>query len=117
MHKITGPVPTLMAEDKTGIQANPHYLEESDTIIGFCGPMTEDPKNHRCQVGLEIKVGEDPGGAYDRIVNTFETLKAGNYLRVIMINPLHRLVPKLIIFLLLHLICSITETYFFSGKS
>ena len=28
----------------------------------------------------------------------FETLKAGNYLRVIMINPLHRLVPKFIIF-------------------
>ena len=97
MHKITGPVPTLMAEDETAIQANPHYLEESDTIIGFCGPMTEDPKNHRCQVGLEIKVGEDPG-ACDRTVNMFETLKAGNYLRVIMINSLHRLVPKFIIF-------------------
>ena len=44
MHKVTGPVPTLMAEDETGIQANQNYLEESDTIIGFCGPMTEDPK-------------------------------------------------------------------------
>eukprot|EP00112_Aurelia_sp_Birch-Aquarium-sp1_P001683 Seg1182.1 transcript_id=Seg1182.1/GoldUCD/mRNA.D3Y31 product="hypothetical protein" protein_id=Seg1182.1/GoldUCD/D3Y31 len=47
---------------------------------------------------MSIKVGADPD-AYQRIEKACSNLKKGSYLRVIMINPLHKRIPKLVIFI------------------
>ncbi|KAL3697901.1 hypothetical protein R1sor_011977 [Riccia sorocarpa] len=64
-----------------------------DTLIGFCGSKD----GHTCQLGLELTVGFGKEG-YSHIVDSFGTNVIGSYARVVIVNPLHEKLPRLIIF-------------------
>ncbi|KAL3692993.1 hypothetical protein R1sor_006644 [Riccia sorocarpa] len=64
-----------------------------DTLIGFCGSKD----GHTCQLGLELTVGSGEEG-YSHIVDNFGTNVIGSYARVVIVNPLHEKLPRLIIF-------------------
>ncbi|KAL2609573.1 hypothetical protein R1flu_028146 [Riccia fluitans] len=64
-----------------------------DTLIGFCG----DKDNHVCKMGLEVEVGSGESG-YSKIVESFEQKIQGSYARVVIVNPLHEKLPRLIVY-------------------
>ncbi|KAL2624488.1 hypothetical protein R1flu_008733 [Riccia fluitans] len=64
-----------------------------DTLIGFCG----DKDNHVCKMGLEVEVGSGESG-YSKIVESFEKKIQGSYARVVIVNPLHEKLPRLIVY-------------------
>ncbi|KAL3689919.1 hypothetical protein R1sor_016228 [Riccia sorocarpa] len=63
-----------------------------DTLIGFCGQK----ESHTCRLGLEVKVGSGEEG-YSCIVDSFESNVIGSYARVVIVNPLHEKLPRLVI--------------------
>lgn len=93
-------VPVLLAEDETAIVANVSYDQARDVLQGFCGPNRPD---HKCVENAEVPVGEGVQG-YDTIVQAFQDKRIGTHARVIMINPLHPLLPKIPI--LIHPTCN-----------
>ncbi|KAL2608560.1 hypothetical protein R1flu_027133 [Riccia fluitans] len=64
-----------------------------DTLIGFCG----DKDNHVCKMGLEVKVGSGESG-YSKIVEIFEQKIQDSYAQVVIVNPLHEKLPRLIVY-------------------
>lgn len=61
-----------------------------DALIGFCGPS----ENHKCSLGLEVIVGEKEEG-YNKFLNTFEHYSKRLYARVVIVDLLHKSLPKL----------------------
>ena len=87
-------VPYLKAEDETAIEARPTYDEKLDCVWGYCGPL-----DHReCEENFVIFVGNEED-AYERLVEAMNTSKLANYARVIMINPLHERLPRIVLHL------------------
>ncbi|KAL2621885.1 hypothetical protein R1flu_002090 [Riccia fluitans] len=64
-----------------------------DTLIGFCG----DKDNHVCKMDLEVEVGSGESG-YSKIVESFEQKIQGSYAQVVIVNPLHEKLPRLIVY-------------------
>ena len=98
LYKIS-PVPVLTAEDETAIVSVVQYHQDRDELLGFCGPKTDNPKDHICLENFHIHVGNGPN-TFNTIVNAFESNKIGNYARVILINPLSKRIPKLVALLM-----------------
>ena len=90
-------VPVLMAEDETAIKAIIEYNQKYDELVGFCNVNTKIPKDHRCFQGNNARfvVGNDEN-AYDNIVQMFEKYKIGGYARVVLLNPLHPCLPRIV---------------------
>ena len=91
-------VPYLKAENETAIEARPSYDEQLDCVWVFCGLH----ENHECKDIYLIPVS-NYDGAYERLVQNIENSKIAAHARLIMINPLHERVPRIVLHLqLLH---------------
>jgi hypothetical protein len=88
-------VPYIKAEDETAIIPRPEYKADTDEIWGFCSKKEE---GHVCKDSFVLRVGNDEG-AYERLVEAFQNCQIATHARVIMINPLHRSLPKVVLFL------------------
>ena len=62
---------------------------------GFCGK--KGPR-HICEESFVVKVGDDDG-AYQRLFEAFQNCQVATHARVIMINPLHRKLPRVVLLL------------------
>ena len=71
-----------------------------DVLIGFCGPKGD---SHQCISSCVITVGDGACG-YKNIVNAFQTNVIGHYGRVLVANPLHEKLPRLV--LVVHSTCN-----------
>ena len=84
--KIEADVPYLFAEDETAIIPRPEYKPDLDEIWGFCGRKGID---HICEDHFVVKVGDDD--------NAFENNQVATHARVIMVNPLHAQLPRIVV--------------------
>jgi hypothetical protein len=63
-----------------------------DTFEGFCGPK----EDHISVSDYKVVVGMGDFG-YDNIVDGFRTNRVGAFARIIMVNPLHYSLPRLVL--------------------
>ena len=92
---ITGPVLVETAEDETVIISQVMWDNASDECWGWCG---RDEPGHRCDPAFVHVLGDDEN-AYASLKDAFKNNKVAGLARVIMLNPLHRHLPPLVIFL------------------
>ena len=81
-----GPVLVETAEDETAIQPIVQWDARTDQLTGFCGRKGGD---HVCVSDCTVTVGD----SYSDITEAFQDLQVGSLARVVMINPLHPLLP------------------------
>ncbi|KAL2643815.1 hypothetical protein R1flu_011402 [Riccia fluitans] len=93
IHCIIGDVAVILAEDETWVKPTVRWEARRDMLIGFCG----DKDNHVCKMGLEVEVGSGESG-YSKIVESFEQKIQSSYARVVIVNPLHEKLPRLIVY-------------------
>ncbi|KAL2609554.1 hypothetical protein R1flu_028127 [Riccia fluitans] len=93
LHGITVDVAVILAEDETRVKPIVRWEARRDMLIGFCG----DKDNHVCKMGLEVEVGSGES-SYSKIVESFEQKIQGSYARVVIVNPLHEKLPRLIVY-------------------
>ncbi|KAL2643716.1 hypothetical protein R1flu_011303 [Riccia fluitans] len=93
LHCIIGDVAVILAKDETWVKPTVRWEARRGTLIGFCG----DKDNHVCKMGLEVEVGFGESG-YSKIVESFEQKIQGSYARVVIVNPLHEKLPRLIVY-------------------
>ena len=91
----TTPVPYIKAEDKTAIIPRPDYKWDTDEVWGFC--EKKGPR-HICEESFVVKVGDDDG-AYQCLFEAFQNCQVATHARVIMINPLHLKLPRVVLLL------------------
>ena len=101
------PVPYIKAEDETAIIPRPEYKSDTDEVWGFCGRKGPD---YICEESFIVSVGDDDG-TYQQLLNAFQNCQVATHARVIMINPLLRKLPKV---LLLQANCNRLHTMKFS---
>ena len=110
-HAIEGPVPCMLTEDETAINATLDWDPATDSVIGSCGTCCSggcvtkkecqgpggrgcvDP--HGCLYRTEnvaLVLGDD-GETYANLKTFVKKHKKARLLRVILVNPLHRLLP------------------------
>jgi hypothetical protein len=92
IHGIDGPVLVILAEDETKVKQRIAWEPKHDTLAGFCGPK----ENHVCISDYKPLVGVGDEG-YNKIVDTFRLDKIGAFARVIVVNPLHASLPRLVL--------------------
>ena len=90
---IMGQVPFELSEDETGVQVGVTLCLRSNAMLDFCG---ESGDAHRCAESCSVSVG-DRYVAYAQIMQAFDTLKRASYVRMVVVNPLHAKLPKLVI--------------------
>ncbi|KAL2630167.1 hypothetical protein R1flu_014853 [Riccia fluitans] len=93
LHGITRDIAVILAKDETWVKPTMRWEARRDMLIGFCG----DKDNHVCKMGLEVEVGFGESG-YSKIVESFEQKIQGSYARVVIVNPLHEKLPRLIVY-------------------
>jgi len=91
-HGIIGSVPVILAEDETKVRGRVAWEARSDTVVGFCGPKAD----HVCIPLYKPSVGAGEGG-YNKLVESFKLDKVGGFARVIVVNPLHEKLPRLVL--------------------
>eukprot|EP00112_Aurelia_sp_Birch-Aquarium-sp1_P019012 Seg4620.1 transcript_id=Seg4620.1/GoldUCD/mRNA.D3Y31 product="hypothetical protein" protein_id=Seg4620.1/GoldUCD/D3Y31 len=91
-HGIKHSVPCVTAEDETWIIERVEYNQGKDEAWGFCGEKKED---HVCEEDFVVTVGNDEG-SYSRIVDAFKNNQKAGYLRIIILSPLHRKLPRIV---------------------
>ena len=93
-HNI-GSVIVEQAEDETVIIKSLQYDQTTDSIIGSCGPKGPD---HKCLPNYTLAVGAGDN-AYERIERFFENSTIPHMARVIMLNPVHVMLPSMVVYL------------------
>lgn len=86
-------VPLLAAEDETAIIGRVTYHQDTDELFGFCGV---NEKQHTCLDHFAVVVGDGVEG-FKTIINAFQEYKVGTFGRAILLNPLHRNLPRIAI--------------------
>ncbi len=98
MHKeklgIKGKVPYLKIEDETAIEPRPEYDQRLNIVWGYCGLK----ENHKCKDFYAIEVGNNEG-AYEKLVKDMDSSTLAKNARAILINPLHKDLPRLVLHL------------------
>ena len=92
VHGISGPIPVTLAEDETKVRSRVSWEARSDTMLGFCGPK----EKHTCITNYKPKV-EDGVGGYNEMMESFKLDKVEGFARVIVVNPLHDKLPRLVL--------------------
>ena len=90
-HGVHGPIPIILAEDETKVKSRIVWEASFDTLVGFFGSKD----SHCCVSNFKPVVGCGNSG-YEAIVDAFRLNKKGSFARVIMVNPLHALLPRLV---------------------
>ena len=97
-----GSVPVQISEDETNTLDEVTYNSKTDCLENLCGrrgdcecnkPATCNKNHHRCHDNFTYKVGNKNG--YQRILDAFGKCMRGSFARVMMVNPLHRDLPKI----------------------
>jgi hypothetical protein len=83
VHGIDGLVPVILAEDETKVKQRIAWEPKHDTLAGCIS-------DYKPLVG----VGDE---GYNKIVDTFRLDKMGVFARVIVVNPLHASLPRLVL--------------------
>ena len=91
--------PWLCAEDETGIEEVVTYHQDTDEMIGFCGKRYQVQNDHKCLQNVQLTIGDD-NLSYKKIVDAFKEYTIGKSARVLILNPLHKLYPRIIISLM-----------------
>ena len=91
-HGIEGPIPVCMAEDETVVKKYVRWVAKSDTLVGFCG----NKENHQCQSHFLTNMGEGVV-FYEVITDTFKNNVIDHYAHVIIANPFHEKIPRLVV--------------------
>ena len=89
---ISGPIPVILAEDETKVRGRVSWEARWDTLLRFCGPID----NHKCITDYKPVVGESEVG-YSKMVDSFRLDKVGGFARVIMVNPMHEKLPRIVL--------------------
>jgi hypothetical protein len=92
VHGISGPVPVILAEDEMKVKSRISWEPKYDTLAGFCGPKAD----HICISEYKPMVGVEEVG-YNKIVDSFRNDKIGSFAHVIVVNPLHVKLPRLVL--------------------
>jgi len=82
----------ILAKDETKVRGRVSWEAQSDTLVGFCEPK----ENHTCITYYKPIVGVGEVG-YTKMVESFRTDKIGGFARVIVVNPLHPKLPRLVL--------------------
>lgn len=91
-HGILGPIPIIVAEDETKLMSRVACESQFDTLVGFKGIK----EGHCCMSAFKPVVGGKHSG-YEKIVDAFQNFKVGSFVRVIMVNLLHKKLPRLVL--------------------
>lgn len=91
-HGIDGPIPIYLVEDEIVVRKYVRWVEKSDTLVGFCGNKEE----HQCQSHFLVTIGEGVSD-YDIITYYFKNNAIGHYASIIIANPLHEKIPRLVV--------------------
>ena len=94
-----GKVPAMVAEDETFVKKGVRWIARDDTLVGFFGIA----ENHHCISNFVVNVGSETEG-YENIVQTFKMNIRAQYACVLIANPLHPRLPRLVI--LIQLTCN-----------
>ena len=91
-HGIVSPVPIILAEDETKVKGRIAWDHRFDTLVGFCGPKDEHIylSNYRELLGTSEE-------GYSKIVDAFRNNRVGAFARIVMVNPLHDSLPRLVL--------------------
>jgi hypothetical protein len=92
LHGVHGVVPVLLSEDKTKVKARIAWDSINDVLTGFCGKKDD----HKCAPLFKCTVGAAKVG-YENILEAFQGNRIGSFARVIMVNPLHSKLPRLVL--------------------
>ena len=92
VHNIRDLVPMILAEDETKVKSKVANKQKWDTLAGFCG--VTDKYVYVTDFKLVVGV-EEPG--YQKILDSFQSNKVGGFAKVIMVNPLHQSLPRLVL--------------------
>ena len=92
VHGITGHVPIILVEDETKVKGRIAWDHRSDTLVGFYGRKDD----HACLSNYCELVGTSDKG-YTKIVDVFRTNRIGAFARIMMVNPLHESLPRLVL--------------------
>ena len=109
---IKGPIPCLLAEDETAINAVLRWDAKTDTIVGSCGPLCAlgcatkkackargcgDP--HACLFTTDriCMIVGDNGASFQRLEDFVKSQRVARFLRIraIIVNPLHPDLPQI----------------------
>ena len=108
--QIVGPIPCMLAEDETSLNCVLQWDSSTDQVVGSCGKLCGlgcttikdcrrkgcmDP--HSCVYDtdtLALIIGDD-GNSFARLSEYIKKSKIARQLRVIIINPLHKDLPKI----------------------
>ena len=91
-HGLSRPIPVILAEDETKVKSHVFWEAWSDTLVGFCGLI----ENHNCVTTYKPVVGVAEVG-YNKVLQSFRQDKVGSFARVIVVNPLHEKLPRLVL--------------------
>ena len=89
-------VPVELCEEETAIVKEVVYKQKSDELWGFCGVAGED---HQSLDNFVTFVGEGEAG-YDAITTAFQNYEIDSYARALILNPLHKMLPKIPVFIM-----------------
>ena len=104
---IKPPVMYERSEDDTTVPGASEFNQRLDSLVGFCGRLTLDGQPHVCDPHCSIIIGEGDD-AYDIIEGAHANYQLAGYLRVVVINPLHKQLPRLTI--VVHAHCNRFDT-------
>ena len=91
-HGVEGPVPVILAEDETKVKSHISWDARFDGLVGFYG----EKESHVCISTFRPQVGNGEEG-YVSIVDSFRLNCKGSFARVIMVNPLHDKLSRLVL--------------------
>ena len=87
-----GPVAAILAEDECVTNGHMDINMRTGEMIGFCGQLPKAPNKHRCTFNHVVY-----GRTYAEMTAAFEENKRSSCLRLIVIRPLVRDVPPIVI--------------------
>lgn len=77
---IAPPIHFELCEDETAVIRLATWNRQKDTIEGFCGELTANPKDHACNF-LEPVLAS----SYESIIDAFKSKKVGTYLCLLVL--------------------------------
>ena len=92
---IVGPVLVETAGDETVTISKVQWDLKSDECWGFCG---KKGPSHECDPAFVHVIG-DEDDAYNRLQGAFKDNKIAGYACVIMLNPIHKDIPPIVVLL------------------
>ena len=90
--EIVGPVPYELEEDESHLNGKVAFDSHRDTPVGTCGINSS---NHQCNANHNHLPLGSTVGAYQRIIKFGVEEKRACYIRVVVVTPLHPLLPAL----------------------